>query len=181
MAHFDGQGWTIVRGASPLGRSPVRPGIAWAAPGLAVLIGSSVDGILEISSVGGERAVFFEYPVRVDTDAPYSVAHIEGLGVVVGTYYDIAYRRNDAEWLRLELPLATPSADVILDLGDRTFIAGGEDGIYVQWTPDGKACAPLIGLGGMTADRIAPLGNGFVMITGSDLISYTSYIATRQR
>jgi len=181
VAYFDGDSWRIVRNGSGITGERVQARIAWAEPGVAVLTGTDRTKIIEIDSSGFERVAHFEIPLRPSPDGVWNVARVDGVGVIVASRYNVVFRRDAMGWSRLALPLLTPVADVITGIGGGSFMAGGQDGIFVEWRADGEVCKPLTGLGVTTAHAFAMLGDGFVQIADTPGDSYSLWVGTRIR
>ena len=182
VAHFDGVAWTQIRAKSRVrDEMPIRPGMAWIEPGLAVLIGVATSTIVEITAAGVQRSIELMLPPRTTLDTAWTAAWVEGVGLVIGTRYDVLFRRGGRGWLPMAPTLETPRADVILDLGNATFMAGGQGGRFVQWGPGDFMCRPtLFGAQGVTV--AGPIGDGVAIIASEDSASrFTTFLGSRVR
>lgn len=162
--HFDGARWTELRAPSPPA-SRVRPGIVRLGPGHAAMIGTGTSTVIDLYVGAPERARALRLPDRPSSaDTVWGMTHAPGLGPLVGTRFGVIYRWEDGTWTSLPLSMATPRADVFFaydNLGH--FMAGGQDGIFVERLDTGEICEPSEAAGADSARAIAPLGEGYVL------------------
>lgn len=167
VAHFDGTTWRRVFEGNGRQRRELRPQIAWAEPGRAVLIGVGTSSVVEVSADGGVRTVRLEIPARASYESPWAVAYIADRGVVVGTHYDVLYVRENGAFTMMGEPPITPRADVLVDLGGRAVLAGGQNGSFVQLRAQDDFCEPMRLRTGQYTHVAARLGAGLVYVASS--------------
>jgi hypothetical protein len=162
--HFDGARWTELRAPSPQA-ARVRPGVVRLGPGRAAMIGTGTSTVIELSVDAAERARVLALPSRpASPDTVWSLAYVPGLGPLLGTRYAVIYRWDAGTWTALPLSSTTPRADVFFALDAAGhFMAGGQDGLFVQRLSTGEICEPSQASGSDGARAIAPLGSGYVL------------------
>jgi len=118
-----------------------------------------------VTSSGPERAVTFESISAVAIDSTWSIASIEDVGAVVGTRDNLILQRSSQRWIERPTTELRPRADVILDLGGRRFLSGGEDGTYAEWGPgDLDVCPPFVAHAAESVAYISRLEDGFLAV-----------------
>lgn len=162
--HFDGARWTELRAPSPPA-SRVRPGIVRLGPGHAAMIGTGTSTVIDLYVGAPERARALRLPGRPSSaDTVWGMTHVPGLGPLLGTRFGVIYRWEDGTWTSLPLSMATPRADVFFAYDEPGhFMAGGQDGIFVERLDTGEICEPTEAAGADSARAIAPLGEGYVL------------------
>lgn len=163
---FAGGAWSELHARSGTVAERSRLDAAWLAPGQIAAIGSQAETILEFGRDGSLVTQHIGLPLRPTSDALYGIEWVEGLGAVVGSRYSAALLRGASDWELLPLPSSSPVAHLMLDLGDRSFLAGGEAGLFMQWLPGRGQCPPLpiSGTGG-DVRHAARTGAGFVTVS----------------
>ncbi len=164
VAHFDGTTWRRVFEGTGRQRLELRTRIAWAEPGLAVLIGVGTSSVVEVRQDGVTRRIRLELPPRSSIEGPWQLTHVAGRGVVLGTHYDVLLVRENGGFTRMGEPPITPRADVMVDLGGGALLAGGQEGNFVELRARDDFCEPLRLRTGSFTHGAARLGTGLVYL-----------------
>lgn len=142
VAHYAGGAWTTLPTPGVLSGGRAGTDVVWLSRGKAVAIGYDPSTIVEFSVDGTYKLVHLDLPIQFNEDAVWKLLRVEGLGVVVGTRYNILYVRREDGWYPLPEFPGEPKADVMVDLGQRTFISGS-GGILAYWVDGFGYCPPL--------------------------------------
>lgn len=180
--HFDGARWTELRAPSPQA-ARVRPGIVRLGPGHAAMIGTGTSTVIDLYVNAAERTRALALPSRPSSpDTVWSLAYLPGLGPLLGTRYAVIYRWDAGTWTPLPLSASTPRADVFFAFDAAGhFMAGGQDGIFVERLATSEICEPTQASGSDGARAIAPLGSGYVLASVDGAGRSTVALAERAR
>jgi hypothetical protein len=148
---FDGTSWRTVVG-DPLPDHD-SPGVAFLEPESAIAIGPR----------NGSAIVYDHGRIseEIVDDGLNAIAHIDGLGTVIGTVRGRYWLRNGSSWTPIPAP---PSSTVVRALAPFRggFVAGTINGLVTQYHPQLGFCeAEQLGSNGIT--RIVPTETGFVL------------------
>lgn len=176
VAHFDGLRWRRI--LEPPTSMPPRTGrgLVWIAPGRAAIVGPLSRAVLEVDTSGAVVTVPIDLTDGVLDDDVWQIDWMPGVGPVVGTRDNAVFaRRPDGAWMQLPPSPVTPRADLFLTLADGSFLAGGMDGVFGQWTRLGTTCTTE--LVGVSDSGYRGLGLGtdllFVSEGNDEAIQYT--------
>lgn len=162
VARYLGGEWTLLD--TPGVADPDRTGldIAWIERGLVVTIGRSSGELVEHRAAGGFRILTLQLPVQFNEDAPWKLRHVRGVGVFMGTRYNLLFERREGRWIELPELGLSPKADVMADLGEGHLISGG-NGTLAYWVDGFGYCDPLaFPTGGELRDAVALPGQLFI-------------------
>lgn len=136
--------------------------IAWLERGLVASIGRSSSELVEHQASGGFRTITIELPIQFNQDAPWKLRQVRGVGVFLGTRYNILFQRRDGRWIDLPKLSISPKADVMADLGAGHLVSGG-NGTLAYWVDGFGYCDPLtFPTGGELRDAVAVPGHLFI-------------------
>ncbi|MFO0722670.1 MAG: hypothetical protein U1E65_02725 [Myxococcota bacterium] len=131
VEHFDGTRWTLLRAPTGLEeRASAR--VAWVAPRTAVVTGSALDVLLELSPEAPPRMIQKTFPPRPASDAFSSVVYVDDVGGLAATRYSVLFRRESTGWEQLPDAPTTNVAMLMLPL-PRGVLYGGRGGELFQW------------------------------------------------
>lgn len=164
--------WSMVQDAAQTVASRGRPAIAWAKERSAVLIGTANKSLTELEVDSAAREIQLDLPVQVTEDALLSARWVRGMGVVAGTRYSIFYARRGDHWEQLATPVDTPRASVIIDLGDGSFLGGGQSGELYHWIDGYGLCESIFVPAGSDIWAAAPIENGWILVSGGGSESF---------
>ncbi|MBK6686183.1 MAG: hypothetical protein IPG45_17050 [Deltaproteobacteria bacterium] len=159
--YFEGQ-WTMLETPGIADSARAGKDIAWIEPGLVVTSGRSSSELVEHRVSGGYRTITLQLPIQFNQDAPWKLLNVRGVGVFLGTRYNILFERREGRWIDLPQLNISPKADVMADLGRGHLVSGG-NGTLAYWVDGFGYCDPLaFPTGGELRDAVAVPGHLFI-------------------
>lgn len=159
--YFEGQ-WTMLETPGIADSTRAGKDIAWIEPGLVVTSGRSSSELVEHRVLGGYRTITLQIPIQFNQDAPWKLLNVRGVGVFLGTRYNILFERREGRWIDLPQLNISPKADVMADLGRGHLVSGG-NGTLAYWVDGFGYCDPLaFPTGGELRDAVAVPGHLFI-------------------